>query len=207
VNQETRGFNPVPDGLQAGAVLHLIVGLFANSGGAARIGFAVDCSGSMGAGVSDGHTRMSVVTQHLERALLAHEGAGNAFGIATFTSKVGLPLGSKALPATAENIRRGVQAAHALRASGGNGGESGCLKALLAMNLDVVFFLGDGGWSAEPLIAAARRCKGVKINSIAFYTTGGGLEEIAEITGGQWRKVDKVDDFHVDNETGGAAKW
>jgi hypothetical protein len=25
VNQETRGFNPVPDSLQAGAVLHLIV--------------------------------------------------------------------------------------------------------------------------------------------------------------------------------------
>jgi hypothetical protein len=216
VNQETRGFNPVPDGLQAGAVLHLIVGLFANSGGAARIGFAVDVSGSMGIDVSGGHTRMSVVNQHLERALLAHEGAGNAFGIATFgaeSSSEGvatnftLPLGKKALPATAANIQRGVETAQSLTAHGGNGGERRCLEALLAMNLDVVFFLGDGGWPGEDLIAAARRCEGVKINSIAFYTTGGGLEEIAEITGGQWRQVDSIDDFHVDNETGGAANW
>lgn len=76
------------------------------------------------------------------------------------------------------------------------------------MNVDTVFFLGDGGWSAQALIAEAHRAKekGVKINSIAFYTTGGGLEEIAQITGGEWRQVNDIREFHVDNG-GGAADW
>ena len=70
------------------------------------------------------------------------------------------------------------------------------------------WILGDGGWSKDKLIAEAHKAKAknVKINSVAFYITGGGLEEIAEITGGEWRQVNDIKEFHVDNQ-GGAADW
>eukprot|EP01051_Picozoa_sp_SAG22_P023844 SAG22_NODE_6331_length_869_cov_1.351948_2_plen_77_part_00 len=76
------------------------------------------------------------------------------------------------------------------------------------MRPEVVFFLGDGGWCKEPLIqTTARHASGVKINSIAFYTTGGGLQEIADMTGGDHREVKSIDEFHVDNSSGGAGQW
>jgi hypothetical protein len=208
LNQTTGAFLPLPSEVTAGATLKLVLGLFAKTGGAARIGFAVDLSGSMGCGVGDGHTRMSVVNQHLTKALEAHQRPGNYFGIATFVSSCSLPLGTAALEATPENIARATSTVAGFRAGGGNGGEAACLRALVDMNVDAVFFLGDGGWSAQALIAEAHRAKekGVKINSIAFYTTGGGLEEIAQITGGEWRQVNDIKEFHVDNG-GGAADW
>ena len=55
------------------------------------------------------------------------------------------PLGEGALDATPANIKRAIQTVKGFKAGGGNGGEASCLKALRAMNLDVVFFLGDGG--------------------------------------------------------------
>ena len=86
-----------------------------------------------------------------------------------------LPLGTAALEATPENIARATSTVAGFRARGGNGAEAKCLCALVDMNVE------------QALIAEAHRAKekGVKINSIAFYTTGGGLEEIAQITGGE----------------------
>ena len=168
----------------------------------------VDLSDSMGATVGEGHTRMSVVNQHLTKALHAHQGAGNYFGVATFTGSCSQPLGTTALEATPENVARATTTVAGFKAGGGNGGEAATLRALVGMNLDTVFFLGDGGWSKEALVAEAHKAKAkkVKINSIAFYTTGGGLEEIAQITGGEWRQVNDIKEFHVDNK-GGAADW
>ena len=208
MDRSTGGFNKLPPEIKAGQVFNLIVGLFANSGGSARIGFAVDRSGSMRSNVGGDHTRMTVVNQHLTKALQAHEGAGNYFGITTFTSSCATPLGSQALEATPANIAKATSVVAGFTARGSNGGEAACLTTLLQMNLDVVFFLGDGGWSKDKLIAEAHKAKAknVKINSVAFYTTGGGLEEIAEITGGEWRQVNDIKEFHVDNQ-GGAGDW
>ena len=63
------------------------------------------------------------------------------------------------------------------------------------MQPDAVFFLGDGGWSADALLRAAEvaREQSVTIHSIAFFTTGGGLKEIAEATGGTYKEVHSSD--------------
>jgi hypothetical protein len=45
-----------------------------------------------------------------------------------------------------------------------------------------------------------------KIKPIAFYTADGGLEEIASITGGEYRQVNDIKEFHVD-DGGGASDW
>ena len=197
----------LPAEIGPGSDLSLIVGLFANSGGAQRICFAVDLSGSMRAQVGQGHSRMSVVNMHLEMALKAHEGKNQFFGISTFTGSAKLPLGAHLREATPANIDLAMRTVRTFRAGGGNGGEPQCLRHLLAMQPDVVFFLGDGGWQPEPLIQEAGRANGVRINSIAFYTTGGGLQEIADMTGGQHREVKSIEEFHVDNTSGGAGQW
>ena len=88
------------------------------------------------------------------------------------------------LNSSSGDIAKGLRAVSALDANGGNGGEAACLRALLAMKLDAVYFLGDGGWDSGALIEAARSARGTTIHSIAFFTTGGGLEEIASMTGG-----------------------
>mgnify|MGYP006138449745 FL=1 len=67
------------------------------------------------------------------------------------------------------------------------------------MEPDLIFFLGDGGWNADSLVRTADQAvqKGIKINSIAFFTTGGGLPEIAAKTGGVHRIVASADDYHL----------
>jgi hypothetical protein len=85
MDRESGGWHQLPDSVVPGETeLQLVLGLFAKTEGAARIGFAVDLSGSMGARVGGGHTRMSVVNQHLTQALEAHQRPGNYFSIATF---------------------------------------------------------------------------------------------------------------------------
>jgi hypothetical protein len=63
-----------------------------------------------------------------------------------------------------------------------------------------VFFLGDGGWAEEALLAAAQEAKrlGVVVHSIAFFTSGGGLPQIADLTGGTYREINGPDDLAID---------
>ena len=88
----------------------------------------------------------------------------------------------------------GLDCVRNLRARGGNGGEAACLNACLAMGPEAVFFLGDGGWDSGALIAAAAGC-GAVLHSIAFFTSGGGLREIASSTGGTYREVNGAADL------------
>jgi hypothetical protein len=49
---------------------------------------------------------------------------------------------------------------------------------------------------AKELIAAAGGApEGLPIHSIAFFTSGGGLPEIAEMTGGTYREVNGPEDL------------
>ena len=152
----------------------------------------------MRATTQSGKTRIDVVKQHLTSALRSMSGApGAEFGLALFHSSCQLPLGDKLLKATKSGVSTGLSAVSGLRAQGGNGGEAACLNALLRMDPHAVFFLGDGGWDSSSLIAAAggAKAKGVAIHSIAFFTTGGGLPEIAELTGGTYRAINTTDDL------------
>jgi hypothetical protein len=145
-----------------------------------------------------GKTRIAVVKQHLASALRSMSGAhGAEFGIALFDTGCQLPLGDKLLKATKSGVSTGLSAVSGIRAGGGNGGEAACLKALLKMGPHAVFFLGDGGWDSSALIAAAggAKAKGVTIHSIAFFTTGGGLPEIASLTGGTYREIQTTEDL------------
>ena len=56
---------------------------------------------------------------------------------------------------------------------------------------------GDGGWDSGGLISAAGTAKaqGVTIHSIAFFTSGGGLPEIASLTGGTYREINDTTDL------------
>ena len=190
-------------GIQDGSTITMICGLFANAQGAQKIAFAIDLSGSMRTKTSaDGNeTRIQVVIKHLHKALDAALSVGCSFGMGTFTSEADLPLGSKLMQCTKENIDAAKKIASGWKSPyGNNGAEGQCLSNLLAMDPDLIFFLGDGGWKKEPLIEAAKEAKqkGIKINSIAFFTTGGGLQEIAEMTGGEHRKVTSPEDYRLD---------
>ena len=186
-------------GIQEGSTISLIVGLFGNMGGARKICFAVDLSGSMSHKDDGRTTRNAVVIQHLCLALDAMNSPGREFCIGTFTGSAELPLGNKLLPCTNETINRAKRVVRTFSPHGGNGAEAACLQNLLRMEPDLIFFLGDGGWNAPSLIRAANEAvqKGVKINSIAFFTTGGGLPEIAAKTGGVHRIVASADDYHL----------
>ena len=186
-------------GITEGSTVTLIVGLFGNMGSAKKVCFAVDLSGSMGSGVGGGHTRLSVVQQHLCLALDSLNSPGCEFGIATFTSRALLPIGNVLIPSSNQSVAAAKTIIKSFRASGNNGGEAACLQHLLAMKPDLVFFLGDGGWIAEPLVRASYQAvhEGIQINSIAFYTTGGGLEEIADKTNGSHRIVSSLEDYHL----------
>eukprot|EP01047_Picozoa_sp_COSAG01_P009930 COSAG01_NODE_415_length_17322_cov_14.785926_7_plen_79_part_00 len=71
----------------------------------------------------------------------------------------------------------------------------GLTRYELKMKPDAVFFLGDGGWDSGSLIKVARiaASSGVTIHSIAFFTTGGGLPEIAKLTGGTYREINTTE--------------
>ena len=92
-------------------------------------------------------------------------------------------------------MAKGMAAVSAISADGGNGGEASTLRALLKMRPDAIFFLGDGGWDSQSLIKAAGEAASqrVTIHSIAFFTTGGGLPEIASITGGTYRALNTTE--------------
>ena len=163
--------------------------LFEGAGLARRIAFAIDISGSMSG------ERIMVVKKHLEMALRSMEGVEDAaFGIALFDSACKLTgLGDVLWATTTGNVRFCMDEVGKINAAGGNGGEAACLRACLNMNPQAVFFLGDGGWDANALIAEAQNAGGVTIHSIAFFTTGGGLKEIASITGGTYREINSMD--------------
>lgn len=177
--------------------------LFAGAGTARRIAFAIDISGSMGG------ERIEVVKQHMALVIGSMEGQeGCAFGISLFdTEQEFTPLGPALLEATPRNIAWGLREVARINARGGNGGEVACLRSCLRMYPDAIFFLGDGGWEAEPLVQLAtqaatggRRLDGshvpcIPIHSIAFFTTGGGLPEIASLTGGTYREVNSMDEI------------
>ena len=116
---------------------------------------------------------------------------GAAFGISLFDTECSLPLGDKLLTCSKPMIARALAAIAGIQARGGNGGEAECLRSLLKMKPDAVFFLGDGGWDSGSLTkaAGAAASSGVTIHSIAFFTTGGGLPEIAKLTGGTYREI------------------
>ena len=131
-------------------------------------------------------------------ALRSMEGVKKAaFGIALFDNICKMPIGNALIPATSSGVAAGLQCVQSLRAEGGNGGEAACLNACLAMGPQAVFFLGDGGWDASALMAAASGC-GAVIHSIAFFTSGGGLQEIAASTGGVYREIHGVGDLARD---------
>lgn len=169
----------------------LVNALFAGAASARRIAFAIDISGSMSAAEPSfgGMSRIDVVKNHMRSALRCLEGVRKgAFGIALFDSMCHLPCGPGLIPATSSGVSIGIAAIDAMVANGGNGGESACLNACLAMAPDAVFFLGDGGWDSGGLISAASSAR-TAIHSIAFFTTGGGLQEIAALTAGTYREI------------------
>ena len=108
-----------------------------------------------------------------------------------------MPTGPQLYPASKPNVAKGLTAVAGIQADGGNGGEAACLRSLLKMRPDAVFFLGDGGWDSGSLIRAASEAasQGVTIHSIAFFTTGGGLPEIARVTGGSYREIHTTEDL------------
>ena len=152
----------------------------------------------MGATTQSGRTRIAVVKQHLTSALRSMSGApGAEFGLALFHSSCQLPLGDKLVKATKSGVSTALSTVSGIRAGGGSSGGAACLNALLRMDPHAIFFLGDGGWDSSALIAAAggAKAKGVAIHSIAFFTTGGGLPEIAELTGGTYRDIQTTEDL------------
>jgi len=196
--------------------------LFGRMGGASRIAFAIDVSGSMAADVNcvgmhslhlpppGGQDRMGVVKQHLKRVLQSMEHVeGAAFGIAVFNNRATALFDGRLLPATKDNISKAMAAIDSyLSPGGGNGAEAACLAECLKMAPDpcctrlraddraeAVYFLGDGGWDAQPLVEAARQHAGeCVIHSINFFSSGGGLEEIANITGGTYLEIKSMAD-------------
>jgi len=171
------------------------------------------------------------VKKHLEMALRSMEGVEDgSFGIALFDTQVHADqrhshaderhvhgsltlvplvdtqskltgLGDTLWPTTSSNVALCIGEVEKIQAQGGNGGEAACLRACLSMGPQAVFFLGDGGWDADALIAEAKHARGVTIHSIAFFTTGGGLREIASMTGGSYREINSMD---FDAAAGGA---
>jgi len=185
--------------LEEDSELEVVAGLFAQMAGMSRVAFAVDLSGSMSAGVGKGHTQMSVVQDHLRRCIRSLKGEGCEIGIATFTSSANLPLGPAMVKSCQMNDA--IKAVDNMKASGGNGGEANCLRALINMDPQCIFFLGDGGWSGQDLIKEANvavAC-GIQIHSIAFYLqgVGSGLPEIAKMTGGTYRDVKSIAEYSM----------
>jgi hypothetical protein len=108
--------------------------LFANAGSARRIGFAIDISGSMGAGTPMGANRLEVVKQHLRTAIAAMEGAfGAAFNIVLFDQECHTPMGTALVPATWAGVKVAENVIEQMQPGGGNGGEAACMLALLRM--------------------------------------------------------------------------
>ena len=68
--------------------LQVIAGLFAQMANYSRVGFAIDLSGSMGAGVGQGETQLSVVRKHMIKCLRSLRRDCCSFGISTFTGKI-----------------------------------------------------------------------------------------------------------------------
>ena len=173
--------------------------LFANAGTARRIGFAIDISGSMGApGFGAGQNRLDVVKEHLKGAIGSMEGAFNAaFSIVLFDTNCHTPMGDSLTPATWTGVKKAEACINEMQPGGGNGGEAACMRALLKMGPQAIFFLGDGGWGEQELLAAAGEAKkdGVTVHSIAFFTSGGGLPEIAAMTAGTYREINGPDDL------------
>ena len=187
--------------------------LFENMGHATRISFTIDISGSMKADVNnpgclppDGGTdRITVVCRHLSRVLQAMESVqGAAFGICLFNSTTTPLFGGYLLPATKDNVELALTAVtHSMEPCSANGAEARCLETCLGMapapgctkllssdRAQAVYFLGDGGWKAEPLIAMAEAKAGqCVIHSINFFSEGGGLERIARMTGGTYKEI------------------
>jgi hypothetical protein len=187
--------------------------LFANAGNARKIAFAIDISGSMGhpEGSFGGMTRMDVVKAQMVESIKSMENAPYAsFGIVSFNQSAHTLLGGQLLTATPANVARGVAAVQTLQAGGGNGGEAACLNACLAMRgVQAIFFLGDGGWSAQELITAVQARRGrATIHSIAFFMSEyetGGLPDIAKMTGGTFRSVKGQGDLQTDGVEAEAA--
>jgi hypothetical protein len=180
------------------AVAVMANALFANAGTARRIGFAIDISGSMAAGAFGGLNRLDVVKKHLRGAIGSMEGAFNAaFSVVLFDTECHMPMGDSLTPANWTGVKKADACIEAMQPGGGNGGEAACMLALLKMRPQAIFFLGDGGWGEGPLIDAANLAKsqGVTVHSIAFFTSGGGLPEIAQITAGTYREVNGADDL------------
>ena len=186
--------------LEEDSELEVVAGLFAQMAGMSRVAFAVDLSGSMSASVGQGHTQMSVVQDHLRRCIRSLKGEGCQIGIATFTSSSQLPLGP-AMVRSSSQMDDALKAVDNMRASGGNGGEAQCLRSLINMDPQCIFFLGDGGWDGGALIKEANVATacGIKIHSIAFYLqgVGSGLPEIANMTGGTYRDVKSISEYSM----------
>jgi len=174
--------------------------LFAGIGMARRLCFIVDCSGSMQAMEHGGMTRLEIVQMQLVQMLDTMEGQrGCAFGLLMFTHnmEVDAQLGNSMWPATARNVEMGKQAVMRMTPHGGNGAEAECLRESLTMGPqtpEAVFFLGDGGWSANDLIREASNAIPARItlHGIAFFIGGGddgGLSTIAAMTGGGFRNI------------------
>ena len=101
-------------------------------------------------------------------------------------------------------LQKGLAEIGKIGPSGSNGGEAACLRMLLKMNPDAIYFLGDGGWSKEALLeaASAAKSKNIKIHSIAFFIESGdgGLEAMATLTEGQFHRIDSADDLDTTAE-------
>ena len=177
--------------------------LFANAGLARHLVFVIDISGSMSQSENSfgGKSRIEVVKKYLKSAVQSMEGAADAsFGVVLFDGSKHLPLGASLLSTDAGDISRGLAAIAEVKANGGNGGEPAALGAALSMRPEAIFFLGDGGWDTEPVIAAAQRAaqQGAAIHSIAFFAHGGGMVEAAKITNGSFRRISGPGDLAQD---------
>lgn len=179
-------------------------------GNAKRIAFGIDISGSM-QNEHGGKMRIEWVKMHMEMVLEAMASIeGAAFGIALFNNNLQFTeLGDRLYPATRKNVDIGIRAIRSIKSNGGSSGNPQCLRACLQMSPDAgcirmrasdraeaVCFLGDGGWSSGPLIGAGQQNPGkIPIHSIAFFTTGGGLQEIAQMSGGTYREIHDIADI------------
>lgn len=124
--------------------MQVVAGLFARMANYSRVGFAIDVSGSMRAGVGGSDTQLSVVQSHLIRCLRSLKKENCSFGLATFNNSSTMPLGPQMIGVS--QLQQGVTAVQSFRASGGSNGSHKCLRNLINMDPEVIFFLGDGKW-------------------------------------------------------------
>lgn len=152
--------------------------------------FVIDCSGSMGNGPGSG---FHDCVDELERALKKMN-ASSKFSVVFFNNTDSVwPDGTELVRASRKNRSKAMEWARKFRGGGGTRPASAMDKAL-SMKPKVIFFLTDGGFNGEPVLAVINkknRPTRIVINTISFRHDGGKaiLQKIAEENRGVYRHV------------------